>query len=369
VSDIKTTKVLTVDYDSEGNGKVIKEEVINPNQPVDIEYDFLESLTVRSLPGGDRVRMTLREAFLNNPDAANILRTDLKQVAFTAMANASRTYTAFTREIDSRKQQEEYIRDAGIGVIPKYRSGQERPRVASGFEGGTIVRNDQYSVLVDILGDWIRFDQIGKIRQIAEELGLAAILTDEYEAYKAITDTANYNRSDSTDDNDVGANTQTLTFSADGFRTAKAVVTTAKDRKSGAYLGYNPNLLFATPLMEVPVLQLLTSTELQRTHGNTTVETIGTGTSNPLRGMIQTIVFSPWVGQTYEWGIMDTSRGGFVRQNVEGWNIYQETMTESSESFLTRDVIRYMISGYFGLGFIDDRCAFYSDSTTEPSVS
>ena len=365
----QNTKVLTVDYDSEGNGRILKEETLNPQKPVELNFGFLEALTVRSLPGGDRVKLSLKEAFLSNPDAANILRQDLRQVAFTAMANAERSYTGFTREVDSNLPQEEYLRDAAIGVIPKYRSGAPRPQAQSSFEGGTIISNDQYSLMVDVLGDWIRFDQIGKIRQISEELGLSAVMTDEYEAYAAITNTANYTRNSTTNDNDVGANTQTLAFNADNFRTAKTIIMTSKDRKSGAYLGYNPDTLIASPLLEVPVLQLLNSAMLSRTHGNTTAEVIGTGTDNPMRGMIRRIIFSPWFGQNYEWALMDTSRGHFIRQNVEGWNIYQETMTESSESFLTRDSIRYMIAGYFGLGYVDDRCAFYSDSSTDASVS
>lgn len=366
---MSTTKVLTIDHDSQGNAAVIKEEHISENRSIDLDFEFLEALTVRSLPGGDRVRMPLKEAFLNNPDAPNILRTDLKQVAFTAMANNQRTYTAFTRSVNSSKPQEEYLRDAAMGVIPPYNSGAERPRAQSSFEGGTIIKNQQYSMLVDVLGDWIRFDEIGKIRQIAEEMGLSAVLTDEDAAYKAITTTGNYTRSDTTNDNDVGANQQTLTFSADTYRTAKAIITTAKDRKSGAYLGYMPNVLISTPLMEVPVMQLLMSPQLQRTHGATTAEAIGTGTNNPMMGSIRQIIFSPWFGQSYQWALMDTSRGGFVRQNVESWNIYQETMTESSESFLKRDSISYMIAGYFGTGFVDDRCAFYSDSTTDAAVS
>lgn len=366
---MSATKVLTIDHDSEGNAAVIKEEVIRENRAIDLNFEFLEALTTYTTPYGDKIRLNLREAFLNNPDAANILRTDLKQVAFTAMANNQRTYTAFTRSVDSNKPQEEYLRDAAIGVIPPYRSGTERPHVQSSFEGGTIIKNQQYSMILDILGDWIRFDQIGKIRQMAEELGLSAVLTDEDAAYKAITTTGNYTRNSTTNDNDVGANTQTLTFNAENYEKAKAIISTAKDRKSGAYLGYMPNVLISTPLMEVYVMQLLMSPMLQRAHGANTAEVIGTGTTNPMMGSIRQIIFSPWYGKSYQWGMMDTSRGGFVRQNVESWNIYQETMTESSESFLTRDSIRYMIAGFFGTGFVDDRCAFYSDSTTKPTVA
>lgn len=361
-------KILHIDYDSEGNARIIKEEAINRKAP-EVQMDFLEALTVRSLPGGDKVKMSLKEAFLTNPDAANLLRTDLKQVAFTALANTQRTYTMFTNEVASNRPQEEYIRDAAMGVIPIYQSGGERPAARSAFEGGTIIKNQQRSMIVPILGDWIRYDQIGKIRQAAQEMGLSAAMTDEFNAYAAITTTANYTRSNTTKDNDSGANTQTLTFNADSFRTAKTIIMTSKDRKSGAYLGYNPDMLIAGPLMEVPVMQLLMSPMLQRQHGNTTAEAIGTGTTNPMQGAIRKVLFNPWFGASYGWALCDSTRGTFVRQNVEGWNIYQETMTESSESFLKFDTINYMIMSIFGTGFIDDRAWFYSDSVTDATVS
>lgn len=363
------SKILTVDYDSEGNAKIIQEEIIRPNQSVDLDFEFLEGLTSRTLAGGDKVRISLQEAFLNNPDAANILRTDLRQVAFTAMANQTRTYPMFTSTVDSNKPQEEWLRDAAMGTIPKYFSGAERPRAQSSFEGGTIIVNQQYSMIADIVADMIRFDQIGKIRQIAQELGNSAFLTDESTAYAEITTTGNYTRNSTTNDNDIGANTQTLTFNADNFRIARSIIGTSKDRKSGSYLGFNADTLIGAPQLEVPVLQLLNSQELQRTHGNTGAEIIGTGTDNPIKGMISTIIFNPWFGQSFQWAMLDSRRQGFVRQNVEGWNIFQESMNVSSETFLTHDSLRYMIMGYFGLGFVDDRPWFYSDSTTDATVS
>jgi len=363
------TTVVEVDYDSENNARIINRETISFNRAPDVDFDFLEALRVRYLPGGDIVRQTLHEAFLNNPDFTNILRTDLKRVAFSAMANAQRTYTAFTSEMASNKPQEEYIRDAAIGVIPVYQSGAPRPQARQAFEGGTTIVNQQRSMIVPITGDMIRYDQIGKVKQTAQEMGLAAVLTDEQTAYDAITNTANYTRNSTTNDNDIGANQQTLTFNADSLRTAKSIIGTAKDRKSGAYLGFNADTIIAGTRLEIPVLQLLTSAQLERTHGATTVEAIGTGTSNPFQGQIRRVIFSPWFGASFQWALCDSTRMSFIRQNVLGWNIFQESMSETSDSYMKLDSINYMIQAIFGLGFVDDRAWVYSDSTTDATVS
>lgn len=363
------TKVMHIDYDSEGNAKVIKEELINPNAHVDLNFEFLEQLTTVTLPGGkDKVRIPLKEAVLTNPDAANILRTDLRQVAFTAFGANQVTYPMFTNEVQSNKPQEEYLRDAAIGVIPVNNKG-ERPLFRSGFEGGTIIKNDKRDGRIQIPMEWVRYDQINKIMQLAQEIGLSWRLTDDATAYGYITTAANYTRSNTSNDNDIGANTQTLTWNADSLRTARAIISTSKDKKSGAYLGYNADCLIAGPLMEVPVLQLLMSPMLQRQHGNTTAEAIGTGTMNPMRGSIRKVMFSPWFGASYGWAICDSTRGSFVRQNVEGWQLYQESQNATSESFMKMDAIEYMFMSIFGYGFIDDRAWFYSDSTTDATVS
>lgn len=371
ISDVRkpngNTIVNHIDYDSEGNSRIVKSEVMRESSNY-FEYPFLESVTKRQLPGGDIVRIPLMEA-LQDPDVRNILRTDLNTIMFGEMARMERTYTQFTRSVTSNKPQEEWLRDAGMGVIPKYRSGEERLQGRSSFEGGTTIVNNQFSWVVNVLMDWVRYDQINKIRQFSEELGVAAANTDEYEAYAYITNTANYTRNSTTSDNDVGANTQTLTWNADSFRTAKAIITTAKDRKSGAYLGYMPDTLIATPLLEVPIMQLLLSPLLQRQHGNTTAEAIGTGTTNPLHGAISRVIFSPWFGTSYQWALADTRRGRFIRQNVQGWQLLQETANVNSESFMTHDAIRYMINAIFGVGFTDDRAWFYSNSTTDATVS
>lgn len=336
------------------------------------EYDPMQSLREHLTRYAYEKQMdmtNLREAFVASPDAANMLRDGIRFLSFLAYAEMASTYDAFTSVQSSVKPQEEYLRDSIMGVISPVPSGTPAPLVMSGFEGGVTIKNTRYAAMVEVTGDDIRFDRLGKIAQVAAELGRSGRMTEEAKVYADITTTANYTRNSTTNDNDVGANTQVLTFSAIGFETGMSVVATSKDRNSGAYLGLMPDTLICTPKMEWAVKQLLLSELIVRASANNTAETRGTGTTSPYRGAINRIIVSPWFGNAFQWALVDTRRMSYVKQNVESWNILQEGMNANSEAWLVRNSIRYLIEGYFGTGFVDDRPWFYSSSVTTPAIS
>jgi len=365
------SRVIKLAYNTEGHVTEMRETQIDHTalREVDMPYAPFESLR-EVKANGHTYRIPLLEAMLTNPDAANILRQDIRMVAFTAFNQMPRSFAPFTDFVNSNNPEESYLRDAAIGVLRKAPSGTPAPRVQTGFEGDANIVNNLYRAIVEILGDWIRFDKIGKIRQVSQEMGLAGRFTEEAVGYQYITNTANYTRNSTTNDNDVGANTQTLTFSADGLRTGLDIIGTAKDRKSGAYLGYMADTLIIGPRLVVPALQLLRSGELQRTHGSATVEAIGTGTRNPFFGMVSNIIVTPWFDTTYGWALTDSRRGAFKFQTVENFNVFQQTQNiNNSEAWLHLDMLEYLIRGDFGCGFVDDRAWFYSNPTTDATVS
>lgn len=319
--------------------------------------------------GGRKVRIPLKEAFLTNPDAANILRNDIKYLAFSTFAQMPRSFEGFTRFESSTRPQEEYLRDAAIGALPKVPSGTQVPEVQSNFEGGSIIVNDRYAAIVPVLGDWVRFDQIGKIRQVAEELGRSGRLTEENSVYSLITTAGTYSRNSTTNDNDVGANTGSTTFTATGLETGLTTISTSKDRKSGNYLGYSADTFICGPRLEFAARQLLMNTDLQRASANNAAETRGTGTYNSYTGMISRIIVSPWFGTSYQWALCDSSVRSLIFQTVEAFNVYQEDPNVTSESWLTKDVVRYLVQGYYGVGIVDDRAWYYSSSSSTPTIS
>lgn len=311
----------------------------------------------------------LLEAFVAQPDAANLLRDGVRFLSMLAYAETPSTFAAFTTMTPSDRQQEEYLRDSIMGTIPRVKSGAETPMLRSGLEGGTILKNYSYSGLVEVTGDDIRFDRLGKIRQVAPELGRSGRMTEEAQVYSDITTTANYTRTQTANDNDKGANTSTLTFSGAGFETAYLTIATSKDRKSGAYLGLMPRTIIAGPSMIFPIQQLLFSPSFMRVGGNTSNETRGTGTDSPYIGMIDNVIITPWFGSSYQWALYAPGHQSYTFQQVEPFNVYSETAGPTSEAWLRRDSLRYKVFGYFGTGFVDDRPWFYSDSTTPPTVS
>lgn len=369
------TKYIHLERNTEGQVVDMKEVQIDTNAaPVDLRedgYNPVQRLRETTDRNGRRINMSLREAFMTNPDAANMLRSDIRFLAFERYAQMARTFDAFTWMQGSNKPEEEYLRDSTFGVLPKVPSGTVAPELVADFEGGVKIANHRYGGIASVTGDMIRFDQIGKIRQIASGLGHAGRKTEEHAVYSYLTTTGNYTRNSTTKDNDIGANQQNLTWGGVNLETAMSVISTAKDRKSSAYLGFKANTVICGPRLEIPVKQLLLSTDLNRQGGNTTNEQRGGGNQNQYRGLVNNIIVTPWVTlvNDYNWILCDSTVDGFTFQTVEPFNVYQEDANVTSEAWLTRDMVRYLVQGYFGLGFVDDRAWFLSTATAAAAIS
>lgn len=356
-------KIIELVRDSRGSLVNHKETEIR-EAAANANYEPFAELREAELKDGQTIKRSLREAVLSQPDAANMFRRDVRYLAFSAYANIPRTFDPFARVESSNREQEEYLRAAGIGVIPKAPSGTPAPHGRSSFEGGVVIKNDLYRMVFDVLGDWVRYDQIGKIRQLADEMGRAARMTEENAVYSYITTTTNYTRNSTTNDNDIGANQASTTFGPTGLDTAMSVIATAKDRKSGAYLGYHADTLICGPLLETGAKQLLLSNNLMRATNTSATEERGGGTFNPYNGLISKIVISPWFGASYGWALCDSRVMSLVYQEVEPFNVYQQTAIPDNNAWLNLDVIEYLVRGTFGVGFVDDRAWYLSTSTT-----
>ena len=365
------TTLITIDDVQAGR---ISERTIEHNAPVTPDFDPISHFRETVLKSGAEHGKygNLLEAFVQTPDAASLLRDGIRYLAFTAFGQRERSFTPFTTVFPSNRPHEEYLRDAGLGTMPKVVSGAEAPLVTSALDGGVKINNERYAHMIEVTQDDLRFDRVGKLRQIAPELGISAVNTLEAAVYAVITTTGNFTRNSTTGDNDVGANTAATTFSALGLEAAYATIATAKDRKSGSYLGLMPDTIICGPRMRWPVLQLLMADNIVRASANNAAEVRGTGTNPIYRGLIRNIVISPWFATTtsgYQWALVDSTRTSLVLQEVEAFNILQEGMDASSEAFLTRNSTRYLASMYFGVGMADDRPWYYSSSTTATTIS
>ena len=347
--------------------KGFKDTVIDHNQSFLDSYDPFAKLLEDPIPG--RMPMRLLETMVLKPDAANMMRDGIRFLAFSQIAAMGQPWKSLVRQETSNKPEEMYLRDAAIGTIPIKNSGEDVDFVNRSFEGSTKVTNYLRRMGVIVTGDDIKFDRIGVIRQIATDLGRSAVVTEDDAFFTSITTTGNFTRNSTTGDNDVGANTQTLTFNALQLDLALACISTSKDRKSGNYLNYHADTIIIGPRMEYPVKQMLLSPILSRYGGTGAIEVRGMGTTNPYTGTFNRILVHPKFSASYAWALVDSTAYSYVWQVVDPWQILQENQIEASEAWLVRNAIRYVIMGYFGNGLVDDRAWFYSDSTTAPTVS
>lgn len=313
--------------------------------------------------------VALREADMATwlfPDA---LRDGLRYDLFSSYNGYPATWDQWVLRVPSNKQQEEYYIDVGIGLPPAVAEGAEFPLIDVPSGTGVLIKNVKYGFRMGITHEMIKYDRIGIVRDVVAKLGRAHAFGRDQACYNVLTTTANYARNSTTGDNDVGANTQTLTFSPAGLNTALTVLRTMKDRKSGAYLGVMPDTLIVTPRLELAVRQLIQSSMVTRVGGNTTNEVYGGGTNNPFFGIVRNIIVSPLLGANYEWALMEARRA-VVFQDNEPLSIQMQTEGDpSNNDWLNYDRISYRTSETYGVGMKDDRFAFFSDSTTAPTLA
>lgn len=314
-------------------------------------------------------RMVIREAEVatwNFPDA---LRDGLRYDLFSSYNGFPATWDQWVQRIPSNRQQEEYYIDVGLGLPPVVPEGGEFPLIDVPSGTGVLIKNVKYGFRVAITHEMIKYDKIGVVRDISMKMGRAHALGREQKCYDVLTTTANYVRTAVAGDNDVGANTQTLTFSPTALLEALSILRTMKDRKSGGYIGVMPDTLIVTPRLEFAVKQLLQSSSLARVGGNTTNEVYGGGTNNPFFGIVRNIIVSPLLGASYQWALMEARRG-IVFQDNEPLSLYMQTEGDpSNNDWLQYDRVSYRTSEVYGVGMKDDRYCFFSDSTTAPVLN
>ena len=295
----------------------------------------------------------------NFPD---LLRQGVRFDAFTAYNGVPVTWPHFVAEESSNKPQEEYLRDAALGIAPEVSEGQPYPEAAVNLDDGVVVPNVKRGFRITITEEMRRFDQLGKVRQLAQEAGRALRVTEEYAVYSVLTTAANYVRSEAAGDNDEGANTQTLTFSADALVAAWNVLTTMKDRKSGTYLGVRPDTLIVAPKLVWAVKQLIQGRTTLRVGTAATQEVYGTGDANPFFDLVDTVIVSPFLGSEYEWVLLERARP-IKFQRVAPVEVLPARYDEERDTWVFR------ARTWFGVGMVDDRFAFFSDSVTKPAVN
>ena len=268
--------------------------------------------------------------------------------------------------VPSNSPSEEFLIDGSGGIMEEAPSGSPAPVTTYQLEGSKTIRNKLYRDIMLVTGDELRFDKVGIIARNARRMAQKAITTSEAKVFEEILKTSNYDKSKSNGNNDVGANTSSLPFSLKNLNTAAATIRTSKDKQSGQYLMCNADTLVVSPLLDAAVRQAVMSSNLGRAEDGGT-ELHGQGTSNPFSGLYRIIV-TPYIGAEYQWALFDSKNNGLVYTEVEPYTVYQESQGMNSESWLVLDAVRYLARVYFGVGMVDSRSWYFSNSTAGPVV-
>jgi len=304
-------------------------------------------------------KVTLQEASVTS-DFPTLLRDGIRSIAFDRYMGIPTTWQQICDVMPSDKAQEDWVEENALGELPIVHELTPYPEGKQDLDRTLAIRNYKRGLILAVTEEMIRFNKTNLIKRQAAQLGRAAANTREQSVYTVLTTTGNYVRNSTTGDNDIGANTVGTAFSATALNTALTTLRTMKDRKTGVYLGVNPDMLICAPRVEMAVKQLLLAPMLSRTGGSTTAEVYGTGVANPFRGQVSTIIVSPRMGTGYQW-LLCEARQAVVFQEVEGLQILQESVGGvQHEGYFKYDICRYRARDWFGCGMLNDRFAFYS---------
>lgn len=311
--------------------------------------------------------MTLQEASTTN-EFPMLLRDGIKSIAFDSYAGVPVTWPEWVMVQQSDKQSEDWAEENAIGELPVVPENTPYPEFKLDLDRTVNIRNFKRGGIISVTEELIRFNKTNLIKRQAAQLGRSAANTREVTCYSVLNTTGNYVRNSTTGDNDIGANTAATTWSPIGLNTALTTLRTMKDRKSGVYLGVNPDTLIVAPRLEMAVKQMLLSPFLNPLPVSTSGAVYGTGTANPFRGVVNRIIVSPRLGTSYQWALMEAKQA-VVLQEVEGLQILQESVGRvEQEGYFMFDNVRYRARDWYGVGMMNDRFAYYSSSVTAPAV-
>lgn len=310
---------------------------------------------------------SLREAATTS-EFPVLLQSGLKAILFDSYNGVPVVYPQLVMMETSDKPAEDYLEGNTFGTLPQVGEGQNYPDVDTTLDRVVRITNSKYGGIFSVTEEMVLFDKVGMIRQLPADLGRAMRQTIEETVIAGLTATGSFVRNSTTNDNDVGANTAATTFSAGGLLTAHRTIRTAKDRKSGRYLGIVPDTLLVAPGVEWAAKQLLLGNNLVRASANNAAEVYGTGQENPLRGLVSTIVVSPLVATTFGWLLFQKQGFAVLQEVIPLRFMAADAKTSDNEDFFKKGKLSYRVDAMFGFGILNDRLGYLSSSTTTPAV-
>lgn len=313
-------------------------------------------------------RVTLQEAS-TTAEFPVILRDGIRSIVYSSYAGQPTTWQQWVTQMSSDKPAEDWVEESQIGELPVVAEGTPFPEFKLNLDRTLQIKNQKFGGIINVTEEMIRFNRLNILKNFADQLGRSAANTRDVACYSVLTTAGNYTRNSTTNDNDIGANTGSAVFGPSTLGTAFSTLRTMKDRKSGVYLGVMPDTLIVAPQLEYFAKQLLLSPQVNAYVQKPVVDApYGQGTTNPFRGLINTIIVSPRIPAAFGWYLIQ-ARMPVVLQEVEGLQILQTGQNVTYEPYFRYDNIAYRVRDWYGVGMLNDRYAYQSTSATAPTVA
>lgn len=295
-----------------------------------------------------------------------LLRTGLKPILFSEYSAYPNTHEQWIGTEASDQEFVTGIEADNLGKAPVVAENQPYPEVTFRLNRSVQIHNQKRGFILPVTWEMVKYDKVGMIRQAIGDIASAMAYTEESDAYDCLRTAGNYTRTVAAGDNDIANNTAATTFSGLGLTTAFAVLRTMKDQASGRYLGVAPDTLIVGTEVEFAAKQLLTSSTMQGSGNADATVLHGNGATNPFVGLVNQIIVTPMLTK-YEWVLLQRGKAvkKFVVQDLE---LLEESQGANSTAYFERKAIRYRVDKVYGIGMWNDRFAYYSSSTTAPTI-
>lgn len=309
----------------------------------------------------------LKEA-VTTADFPELLKDGLRTAFFSEFAGIPSEWDQLAQVVPSNREVETWMSNRALGSLSRVGEGTPYPQLqVPDMRPEKTIFNFKYGGLLDITDEMLRFDKLGVMQENIRDLALAAAQTREEQVFTVLTATGNFDATSS--DNQIGNNTFTTGLSPTGFDTAYTTLMTMFDRNSKRPLMVRPDTIVVAPKLWLYAKQLLGSPQTTGMGDADATVVFGMGSTNPRAGLVR-IMSSTWLGSlgtSHHWLLCQAKRG-LLLQEIEPLQLLEESPTGGGDRF-TRDVYRYRVRDWFGVGIRDSRYWVCANSTTAGTIN
>ena len=254
---------------------------------------------------------------LTKSDIPNLLEAGLKGIFFEAYNSALATqWQMVASRVPSTKDTEAY---AWLGALPKMREFIDERQLKALVESNYTLKNKTYEATVGVDRAAIEDDQYGQIKLRVQQMGFEAARFIEELVFTALQGGAAalcydgqyfFDTDHVTGDSGTQSNMGTTALSAATLTTGITAMAKFKDDK-GKPMGIRANVLVVPPDLWTTALELTGSSVIPVKVGDGTAgsgATAATGYQNVISTMGITPIMSPYLTDTNNWYLLDTTK-------------------------------------------------------------